>query len=123
MTEGRFVDEFLSELKASLTEPSGAAVLRRIDAERLLRLLVEEFLEIQGNKHVRVLPDSRLVEEDGNLVADFLFQIDDYDVRVELLDAPNGKPVLALDQVKQFRQLLEDNPNTTALIVTWSTDD
>jgi len=114
------VDEFLSELKASLSEASGEAVLRRINAERLLRLLAEEFMESHQAERIRILTDNRLV---GEAEADLLFQIDDYDIRLQLLDAPENIPVLSVNQLPDLLRLLENNPSTVALILVWTTDD
>jgi hypothetical protein len=114
------VDEFLSELKASLSEASGEAILRRINAERLLQLLAEEFVETHQAECVRVLPDNRLV---GEPEADLLLQIDDYDIRIQLLDAPEGNPVLTEDQLRQLLRLSENNPSTEEMILVWTTDD
>lgn len=121
MTElNRTVDSFLTELKASLSQSDRESFLRRVNAERLLRLLAEEFVEAQQAERVRVLPDHRLVGEAG---ADFLLQIDDYDVRLELLDAPDRVAVLDPEHLAQFLDLLERNPSTVALILVWTTDD
>jgi len=114
------IDGFLSELKASLSEPTGEAVLRRINAERLLHLLAEEFIETHQAERIRILPDRRLV---GKSEADLLLQVDDYDIRLQLLDAPENRPMLAVDQLSRFLDLLENNPSTIALILVWTTDD
>lgn len=113
------IDAFLSEIQASLTQSGGEAVLRRINAERLLHLLAEEFVEDHQAERVRILPDRRLAGEAG---ADFLLQIDDYDIRLQFLDAPEGKPVLDADRISEFADLLTDNPSTVALILVWTTD-
>jgi len=114
------VDGLLSELKASLSQPSGEAALRRINAERLLHLLAEEFMETHQAERIRILPDRRLV---GEPEADLLLQIDDYDIRLQLLDAPENKPVLAVGQLSQLLGLLQNNPSTITLILVWTTDD
>jgi hypothetical protein len=114
------LDDFLTEFQASLGQPTGEAVLRRINAERLLRLLADEFVSSHQAERVRILPDNRFVGEAG---ADFLLQIDDYDIRLEFLDAPEDRPALASDQLPAFRALLEDNPNTVALVLVWTTDE
>jgi len=114
------VDGLLSELKASLSQPSGEAALRRINAERFLYLLAEEFIEAHQAERIRVLPDRRLV---GEPEADLLLQVDDYDIRLQLLDAPENKPTLATDHLPQLLGLLENNPSTIALILVWTTDD
>ncbi len=114
------VQSLLAELKASLSQPAGDAVIRRINAERLLHLLIEEFIDSCQAERMRILSDNRLVGEAG---ADFLLQIDDYDVRVELLDAPEGAPTIDTAHLPRLVALLEDNPSTVALILAWATDD
>jgi len=52
---------FPDGLNASLSHPSGEAVLRRLNAKRLLRLAADEFIASQRTAHVRILTDSRLV--------------------------------------------------------------
>lgn len=114
------VNSLLSEIKASLTQPGGEAVLRRINAERLLRLLADEFIESRQADRIRILPDNRLAGEPG---ADFLLQIDDYDIRLQFLDAPDGAPTLDASQLPDLLRLLEDNPSTVALVLVWTTDE
>jgi hypothetical protein len=114
------VDSLLAELKASLSQVGGEAALRRINAERLLLLLADEFMESRQADRIRILPDNRLAGEPG---ADFLLQIDDYDIRLQFLDAPEGVPLLNAEQLPDFLNLLEDNPSTVALILVWTTDD
>ena len=57
------MSDFLSEFTHSLTQPNGDAVLRRINAERLLRLLADEFVEAHQAARIRILPDNRLVKQ------------------------------------------------------------
>jgi len=114
------VESFLTELKASLAQPTADAVMRRINAERLLRLLAEQFIEAHQAERIRILPDTRLA---GELGADFLLQIDDYDVRLLFLDAPKGALSLEVSQLPEFLRLLEDNPSTVALVLVWTTDE
>jgi hypothetical protein len=114
------IDAFLTELSASLTQPTGDAIFRRINAERLLQLLADEFVEAHQAQRIRILPDRRLAGEAG---ADFLFQIDDYDVRLLFLDAQEGALVLDAGMLPDFLKLLEDNPSTVALVVVWTTDE
>jgi hypothetical protein len=103
-----------------LSQPTGEAVLRRINAERLLRLLADEFIESRQADHIRILPDSRLAGGPG---ADFLMQVDDYDIRLLLLDAPGDAPTLDAYLLPDLLTLLEDNPSTVAVVVVWTTDD
>lgn len=114
------VDSFLAELKASLSEASGDSVLRRINAERLLRLLAEEFVQSHQADRIRVMPDNRFAGEPG---ADVLVQIDDYDVRLEFVDSADGPLELDAGLMPHFLKQLEENPSTVALVVVWTTDD
>ena len=114
------VDSLLAELKASLARVGGEAALRRINAERLLRLLADEFVESRQADRIRILPDNRLAGEPG---ADFLMQVDDYDIRLLFLDAPDGAPTLDPSQLPDLLRLLENNPSTVALVLVWTTDD
>ena len=90
------LDGFLTEFKATLSQPSGAAVLRRINAERLLSLIAEEFVASHEAERIRILPDNRVAGPSGS---DFLLQIDDYDIRIEFLDAPDGQ--LSIEPTRQ----------------------
>jgi hypothetical protein len=114
------LDGFLAEFKATLSQPSGEAILRRINAERLLSLIAEEFIESHQADRIRVLADNQVVGQSG---ADFLLQIDDYDIRLEFLDAPGGEPYLDQDLLPQLASLLKDNPSTIAVVMVWTTDD
>jgi hypothetical protein len=114
------LNSFLSELEASLSGSTGEAVMRRINAERLLRLLADEFIESRQADRIRILPDNRLA---GEAEADFLMQVDDYDIRLLFLDAPGGTPILDAQQLPAFQSLLEENPSTVALVLVWTTDD
>jgi hypothetical protein len=112
------VDSLLVELMASLSQPTGEAVLRRINAERLLRLLADEFIAAHQAERVRILPDERLAGQQG---ADFLLQIDDYDVRLIFLDTPDSAPAFDPSMLPDLLKLLEDNPSTVALVLVWTT--
>src|SRR5438552_3110257 len=113
-------NNFVSEFKQSLAQPAGEAILRRINTERLLQLVADELIENHEAQRIRILPDARMAGEAG---ADFLLQIDDYDVRLELLDSNDGKASLSQDKLISALQLLEDNPSTAALVFVWTTDD
>jgi hypothetical protein len=114
-------DEFLSEFKASLSHTNnGEAVIRRINAEGLLQSLADELIDSNQADRICILPDKRLV---GKYGADFLLQINDYDIRLDFIEAPTGKPELNLDKLYDFKNMLENNPSTVALIVVWTTDD
>jgi hypothetical protein len=114
------LEGLLSELNASLSQPSGEAAMRRINAERLVHLLTEDFIATHRADRIRIIPDRRLVGEPG---ADLLLQVDDYDIRLRLLDAPENLPVLDVSELIQLSSLLEDNPSTVALILVWTTSD
>ncbi|HBY94183.1 MAG: hypothetical protein M5U01_09215 [Ardenticatenaceae bacterium] len=114
------IDKLISEISASLTYSSGEAAVRRINAERLLHLVLEELVETQVTEGIRVLADKTLA---GDAAADILLQIDEYDLRLELLDTPDGNPSLDIQQLSKFRKTLQTNPNTVALILVWTSDD
>lgn len=112
-------DDFLSEFSASLRGPSGEASLRRINAERVLKLVLDDIVEQRHDVQIRVLNDSRIAGDSG---ADILMQIDDYDVRLEILDAQENIITLGQDQLKRFKTIFEENPSTETLVITWTTD-
>lgn len=116
-TSGSF-DEFVTGFRASLAEEaSGDDILERMDAERTLRMALEEFTNEHTELSIRVIAENRL---DERLAADFLVQVDDYEIRLELkLERPAGTPTLTLEQLTDLAALLEDNPSTVALVVTW----
>ncbi len=116
----QFIDEFITEIKASLSQPDSAAMLRRLNAERLLQLTVDELINSNQADNIHFLPDNRLSGKTG---ADFLLQIDDYDFRLEILDAPEEQPTLSTQKLSAMQRLLEDNPGTVALILVWTTDE
>ncbi len=113
------INGFISEINASLQQSDPSAFLRRVNAERLLVLVVNELIDEHQAERIRILPDNRLTGVAG---ADFLLQVDDYDLRLELLDAPNDQLRLDPEQLVASIHLLEDNPSTLALILVWSTD-
>ncbi len=113
-------DSSPSESEATLSNAGGDVALRRINAEQMLHMLAVEFAEAYEAERVRVLPDSRLA---GRAGADFLLQIDDYDVRLQLLDGTGDKIELSTKQLTTYLQILEDNPNTVAVLLVWTTDD
>ena len=113
-------DGFLGEFQATLAQGSGDAALRRINAERLLALLAEDLIEDHEAERIRILPDKRLA---GESEVDFLLQIDDYEIRIELLDGPDGTLSLDPKRLPQLISLLENNANTVCLVLVWTTDD
>ncbi len=107
-------DDLSAVLKAALSPSSRPAV------DRLVCFL-SEFADTRTDLAFRVLSDFRL---DGAFGADLLLQIDDYDVRLKLLDPGfDGGPVLDRHRLEQIISLLENNPNTAALVLVWATDD
>jgi len=119
-TEPDDINNLISEISASLSQPGSEAFLRRVNAERLLRLSVDEIIEKHGSSSIRIVPDRRIAGKSG---ADFLLQVDDYDLRLVLLDAPEEKPTIEISLLNDCMMLLEDNQSTIALILIWTTDD
>lgn len=113
------INGFISEINASLRQSDPSAFLRRVNTERLLVLVVNELMDEHQAESIRILPDNRLT---GNSGADFLLQVDDYDLRLELLDTPDDVLRLGSEKLESSTQLLEENPSTLALILVWSTD-
>jgi len=113
-------DDFLAEISASLSSSSGEAALRRINAERVLRLALEEIVQQRHDLQIRVLADSRIAGQAG---ADILMQIDDYELRLALLDAPMGNLDLTIEQLEGFRSVFEENPSTEVMVLTWTTEE
>jgi hypothetical protein len=120
MTKNSELEKIMNELSASLSEDSRDAMMRRINTERLIKLIINGLAEKHNADSIRVLPDSRMTEQDA---ADYLIQVDDYDLRVVLLNAIDGNPLLTEKNVIDWILLLESNPNTIALIVVWTNDD
>lgn len=114
------IDGFISEINASLQQSDPTSFLRRINTERLILLEVNDIIKEHETETIRILTDNRLV---GDLGADFLIQIDDYDLRLEIIDCSDGKLNLPVERLEASIKLLEDNPNTLALILVWSTND
>ncbi|MGE5221435.1 MAG: hypothetical protein ACM3PY_03300 [Omnitrophica WOR_2 bacterium] len=114
------LDDFISEISASLEGSSGEVVLRRINTERVLHLALEEIVQQRHDLQIRVLADSRIAGQSG---ADLLMQIDDYEIRLALIDAPVGNPELIPGQLNGFRGVFEENPSTEVMVLTWTTED
>jgi hypothetical protein len=113
-------DDFLSEISASLKEDSGEGSLRRINTERVLKLVLDDIVEQRHDVQIRVLNDHRI---SGDIGADILMQIDDYDIRLEILDTADDSCRLSKDQMTRFKEIFEENPSTETLILTWTTND
>jgi hypothetical protein len=114
------LDGFLNEMMASLSQDSRDAMLRHVNAERLIKLLATQMDDQHASARIRIIPDTRLSEQDA---ADFLIQVDDYDLRVILLDTPDGKPGFTEKDVNDWVTLLESNPSTIVLIAVWANDE
>lgn len=112
------IDDFIAELSTSIKSPSGEAVLRRINTERMLKVILEEIVQQNHDLQIRILSDSRIAGESG---ADILIQIDDYDIRLEIVDTSNDDVSINQDQIQQFENIFEENPSTETLILTWTT--
>jgi hypothetical protein len=104
-------DDPLFETSHSLSPASGTAALRQV---------IEEIIQQRQDLHIRLLSDRRIAGPSGT---DILMQIDDYEIRLALLDAPHGPPALAQDQLAGFRSLFEENPSTDLIVLTWTTPD
>lgn len=120
MSDTNPLDGFLNEMMASMSQVSRDAMMRRVNAERLIKLTIENLVEQHQAESIRLLSDEQLTAKES---ADYLIQIDDYDLRVELLDAPNGQLTLDENLLTRWEGLLEANSNTIALIIVWTNDE
>jgi hypothetical protein len=120
MSDQSKLDDFLSEFNASLSQDTQEAFLRRVTAEGAIKLIFEELLDQHKATNIRILADRQL---NTTTAADYLVQVDDYDLRLILLDAPDGKPNLTDKLLLEWKSLLEANPSTTAVIIIWTSDD
>ena len=111
-------DDFLSEISASLSGNSGEAALRRINAERVLKLVLDDIVERRHDVQIRVLDDNRIAGDSG---ADILVQIDSFEIRLEILDAPENNVSMNQQQIERFIGIFKGNPSTDKLIITWTT--
>lgn len=114
------LNKIMNEMMASLSEGSREAMMRRINSERLIKLAAENLVEKHVAESIRVIPDNRLTEQDS---ADYLIQVDDYDLRLVLLDAPDGNVTVTKELLQQWLELFESNPSTTVLIAVWTNDE
>lgn len=120
MSDQSKLNDFLSEFNASLSQETQEAFLRRITAENAIKLIFEELVEQHEATNIRILADRQLTSTTS---ADYLVQVDDYDLRLILLDALDGRPVLTEKLLRGWSTLLEANPSTTAVIIVWTNDD
>jgi hypothetical protein len=97
---------------------SGDEPPRALDFERQLRLALDDVARRAAPGRVHVLTDERLAAGEG---AGLLLQVDDYDVRVVLLDCPDGHPCLSPQLLPRYRAILGEHPNTIALVLVWAT--
>ncbi len=93
--------------------------LFRDNAEQALVQVVEQLIAARPDEQFRLMPDRHLAGRPG---ADYLLQVDDYDFRLEMLDAPGGQRRLPADRLRNTAALLEANPSTQALLYVWTTD-
>jgi hypothetical protein len=114
------LDDIISELSASFKGQSGEAMLRRINTERAIKLALEELVLQRQDFQIRVLTDNRIAGLGG---ADVLIQVDDYEIRLVLLDAATEKLEIDMEIIQQFRNIFEENPSTELMVLTWTTDD
>lgn len=114
------LDKIMKEMTASLSSDSREAMMRRINSERLIKLAAENLVEKHEAESIRMIPDNRLTDQEA---ADYLVQVDDYDMRLVLVDAPDGKVKLSRELIQDWISLLETNPSTTILIAVWTNDD
>lgn len=120
MSENNELDKIMNELMASLSEDTRDAMMRRINAERLIKLATESLVDQHEAENIRVIPDNRILAQEA---ADYLIQIDDYDVRLILLDAPDGKIAITQDLLNEWSALMESNSKTIELIVVWANEE
>lgn len=113
-------DDFMSQISASLQSPSGDVALRRINAERVLRLMLDEIVQQRHDLQIRVLTDNRISGYSG---ADILMQVDDYEIRIELKDVSENSPTLSMGELAIYKKIFEENPSTEALVIAWIADD
>lgn len=110
--------ELENESTASLSYLS--AETRWQGAKFILQRKLQEWAERQESTQTRVLTD---IAAAGAFDAEVVIQIDEYDFRLLLLEASENEPRLALEHLSEFQQLLENNPSTVALLLTWATDE
>jgi hypothetical protein len=120
MNDNSKLDGVMNEMMASLSQDSREGMMRRINSERLIKMTVENLVEKHEAESIRVLPDNRLTDQDA---ADYLVQVDDYDLRLVLLDSPDGKVKVTEKFMRDWITLLESNPSTTILIAVWTNDE
>ncbi len=88
------------------------------NAEQALIQVIERLIAARPDEQFRLMPDRHLAGQPG---ADYLLQVDDYDFRLELLDAPGGQRRLPVERLRNTAALLEANPSTQALLYVWTT--
>lgn len=120
MKDNNPLDGFLNEMMASMSQDTRDAMMRRVNAERLIKLIAENLVEKHVAESIRILPDNRLTDQDA---ADYLVQVDDYDMRLVLLDSPDGMVKVTKDLLRHWNELFESNASTTVLIAVWTNDE
>jgi len=102
----------VAELEAWLPQGAGAEPYLRPLAEALI---AAQRTAAEQGAALRILPDHRLTGEPSERSADFLLQVDDYDVRLKLLPAVDGAADPAPADVAAA--LLAANPGTVAVVL------
>lgn len=90
-----------------------------LSGKALLEQTLQELMYSQEGTQIRLLTNQGLA---GSLESQMVIQIDEYDFRVQLLQAYGDEPQLTFEQLADFQQILEANPSTVALLLTWTTD-
>lgn len=120
MNKKQSIEDVFSEIRASLDTPEDQSILKRIDFERLLKMSLEEIVDRFDTHQVRVLSDLHIAGKTG---ADLLVQIDDYEVRIEILEQLSKDEKISGNQLEVYKRVFEENPSTQFLILTWVSDD
>ena len=86
----------------------------------LLQETIQKLMNSQDGSQIRLLSNQGVV---SSFEAEMVIQIDEYDFRVQLLPTYEGKPHFVLEELVDFQQILQANPSTVALLLTWTTDE
>ncbi|MGB0386831.1 MAG: hypothetical protein ACPGWR_18615 [Ardenticatenaceae bacterium] len=109
----------INELEFDVSHASGEAGERRLSAERVLHFLLDDLVHSQEGEQIRILSDQGVI---GGADGDVVIQIDEYDFRLRLLDAPDSQPRLGFEELTAFQEMLEANPSTVAVLLTWTSE-
>lgn len=111
------IESYLRELRAGAEAGDTEVLFRRLDTERKARTMLDFLAE---EYDLRVLPDRRLGTE---VAADFLVQIEEYELRLVIEDVVDGRPQLSAAQFDVYHQLLHLNPATVGILIIWTGPD